>query len=65
MSEDNLNYYNGLPALLEEDLSAFEYYNSLPLDLKRRLEHEDVNSFDDMLSFVEEWNADEEYPRGF
>lgn len=64
MSQDDLNYYNGLPALLEEDLSAFEYYNALSPAVKRRLERADVNSFEDMLDLVEEWRAGEEYPRG-
>lgn len=55
MSEDTINYYNGLSALLEEDLSAFEYFNTLPDGLKQRLEAEDVNLFDDMLALTEEW----------
>lgn len=54
MSEDNLNYYNGLPALLEEDLSAFEYFNTLSEPIKRRIEEADVNSFEDMQELAEE-----------
>lgn len=55
MSEDNLNYYNGLSALLEEDLSAFEYFNTLPSGAKRAAEVEDINSFDALQDFAEDW----------
>ena len=55
MSEDNLNYYNGLSALLEGDLSAFEYFNTLPEAVKRRAEAEDINSFEDLQERAEEW----------
>lgn len=58
MSEDTMDYYNGLSALLEEDLSAFEYFNTLPEPLKRRMEEEDVSSFDDMLDLAEVWRQD-------
>lgn len=68
-SRDNLNYYNGLSALLEEDLSAFEYFNTLPEDVKRRAEAEDINSFDDLQEYAEKLMAEhagnypsEEYP---
>lgn len=48
----DLNYGAGLSDLLQQNLSAYEYYNSLPENIRRRIAEEDVGSFADMQSFV-------------
>jgi len=43
----------GISALLEQDLSSFEYYHSQPRRVQEMLENMDVSSFDDMQDAVE------------
>lgn len=50
---DDLQYQIGLEALLNEDLSSYEYYTALPRDVQRKLEARDVSSFADMQAYVE------------
>ena len=42
----------GLSELLENDLSSYEYFNSLPTKIQRKLEQYDVSSFEDMQQLV-------------
>ena len=46
---DNMN---GLTDLIDADTSAYEYYVSLPTDIKRRLDALDVTSFEEMQEKV-------------
>lgn len=41
-----------LSDLLDQDLSSYEYFYSLPLDIQRKIEENDVNSFADMQQLV-------------
>ncbi len=41
-----------LSDLLDQDLSSYEYFHSLPEDLQREIEASDVRSFDQMQTFV-------------
>jgi hypothetical protein len=43
----------GLSALLEHDLSSYEYYQTLPRDVKRKVEMCDVSSFAELQSYAE------------
>lgn len=45
----------GLSDLLEEDLTSYEYFHSLPKELKRRVEAMDATSFEEMQSCVAKW----------
>ena len=46
---DNMN---GLSDLIDADISAYEYYVSLPSDVKHRLDALDVTSFEEMQEKV-------------
>ena len=41
-----------LSDLLDQDLSSYEFFHSLPEDMQRKIEDSDVRSFDQMQSFV-------------
>ena len=43
----------GLSALLEQDLSSYEYFQSLPRDVQRKVEMCDVTSFAELQSYAE------------
>lgn len=47
---DNMN---GLTDLIDADISAYEYYVSLPTDIKCRLDELDVTSFEEMQEKVQ------------
>ena len=42
----------GLSALLEQDLSSYEYFQSLPRDVQRKVEMCDVTSFAELQSYA-------------
>lgn len=42
-----------LTDLLDQDLSSYEYFHSLPEELKKKLERRDVSTFAEMQEFVE------------
>lgn len=50
----NGRYELGLSALLEHDLSSYEYFNALPEDIKEEIRKRDARSFDEMQSIVAE-----------
>ena len=43
----------GLSALIEQDISSYEYYQSLPGEVKRKLEMCDVATFAELQSYAE------------
>lgn len=45
-------YQLGLSDLLEEDLSSYEYFNTLPNHIQRKLEQYDISSFEEMQQLV-------------
>ena len=42
----------GLSSLLEQDLTSYEYFNALPLDIQKKVKERDVASFDEMKDSV-------------
>lgn len=46
------SYQLGLSDLLDQNLSCYEYYHSLPEDLQRRIAKQDIGSFEEMQNFV-------------
>lgn len=53
METDNVSYHNGLSALLEEDLTSWEFFNSLSDKQRRMIEKQDISSFSDLQEYVE------------
>lgn len=45
-------YEIGLSALLEHDLSSYEFFNTLPKDIQEELQQRDAHSFEEMQSIV-------------
>ena len=41
-----------LSDLLDQDLTSYEYFHSLPEEIQRKVEDSDVRSFDELRSFV-------------
>ena len=47
-----------LSDLLDQDLSSYEYFHSLPLEIQKKIEESDVNSFADMQQMAEKIKSD-------
>lgn len=45
-------YDIGIDALLESDISSFEYFNTLSDEEKRRIKSADIGSFEEMQQLV-------------
>ena len=45
-------YHISLADLLDNDLSSYEYYNSLPEDIRRKIAEKDIGSFQEMQTYV-------------
>lgn len=43
-----------LSDLLDQDLTSYEYFHSLPEDIQHKAAESDVRSFDELQSFVEQ-----------
>lgn len=43
-----------LTDLLDQDISSYEYFNSLSEEMRRKIEHEDPTSFEEMQKIVAE-----------
>ena len=48
-----------LSDLLDQDLSSYEYFHSLPLEVQNKIEESDVNSFADMQQIAEKIKSDQ------
>ena len=48
------SYQLGLSDLLDQNLSCYEYFNSLPENVQRRIVQRDVASFEEMQQLVED-----------
>ena len=46
------SYSMGLSDLLDQDLSSYEYFYSLPDDIKHKIVRKDINSFEEMQDYV-------------
>lgn len=50
----NGQYELGLSALLEHDLSSYEYFNALPPKIKEEIVERDAHSFEEMQTIAAE-----------
>lgn len=57
---DDRSYRLGLSDLLDQDLTSYEYYQTLPEDIRRRIKERDVASFQDMQEAVAEFKGEQE-----
>ena len=48
-----------LSELLDQDLSSYEYFHSLPLEVQKKIEESDVNSFADMQQIAEKIQSEQ------
>ena len=48
------DYYLGITDLLDQDLTSYEYFYSLPPDLQSKVFAKDIASFAEMQAYVEE-----------
>ncbi len=48
-----------LSDLLDQDLSSYEYFHSLPLDIQKKIEESDVNSFSEMQQIAEKIKSEQ------
>lgn len=46
------SYSMGLSDLLDQDLSSYEYFYSLPDDIRHKIVRKDINSFKEMQDYV-------------
>lgn len=46
------SYQLGLSDLLDQNLSCYEYFHSLPRSIQQRIERRDLGSFEEMQEFV-------------
>ena len=53
--KDSIARHLGLSDLLEEDLTSYEYFHSLPEELQHKVEFVDAASFEEMQACVAEW----------
>ena len=49
---DGINSTLGLDDLLENDVSSYELYHSLPKEVQRKVRRRDVRSFGELCSYV-------------
>lgn len=49
---DNINSLLGLDDLLENDVSSYELFHSLPREVQQKVVQKDVRSFGELCSFV-------------
>ena len=55
------SYQLGLSELLDQDLSSYEYFYSLPVAVQQKIKQKDINSFDDMQEYVLHLKEVDEY----
>lgn len=52
-------YYSlGLSDLLENDLSSYEYFYSLPQKIQQKIKQKDIGSFEELHSFAQSLNEE-------
>lgn len=47
-------HFLGLDDMIQQNISSYEYFNSLPQSIRRRLESKDISSFSDMQKYAAE-----------
>lgn len=53
------SYQMGLSDLLDQDISSYEYFYSLPAKTQQRIIARDINSFEEMQSYVKRLKEEE------
>lgn len=48
-----------LSDLLDQDLSSYEYFHALPVEIQKKIEESDVNSFADMQQIAEKIKSEQ------
>ena len=48
-----------LSELVDQDLSSYEYFHSLPMEVHKQVEKSDVNSFADMQQIAEKIKSEQ------
>ena len=48
-----------LSDLLDQDFYSYEYFHSLPLEVQKKIEESDVNSFADMQQIAEKIKSEQ------
>ncbi len=51
------SYQLGISDLLDQDISSYEYFHSLPADIQQKIIQKDVMSFEEMQSYVKSLNG--------
>lgn len=51
----------GLSDLLDQDLTSYEYFHSLPKPLQKEIIQQDIGSFAAMQECVRDWKKNERY----
>ena len=52
------SYQLGLSDLLDQDISSYEYFYSLPEKIQQKIVMRDINSFEEMQDFVKNYKRD-------
>lgn len=47
-----LDFFLSLSDLLDQDISSYEYFYSLPAEIQQRIREQDISSFSDMQACV-------------
>lgn len=50
---DSIHSMLGLDDLLENDVSSYELFHSLPLEIQRKVIRKDVRSFSELCAYVD------------
>lgn len=56
MEKNDLAYHAGLSELLDQNLSAYEFFNGLPADVQKKLAQEDIRSFSDLQAYADRYH---------
>lgn len=51
MSFEDTNYHDQLSNLLRQELTAPEYFNTLPEEIRKKAKNENIGSYADLQSF--------------
>ena len=51
MSFEDVNYHDRVSDLLRQELTALEYFNTIPENIRKKAKREDIGSYADLQSF--------------
>jgi len=51
------SYQVGLSDLLDQDLSSYEYFYGLPVNIQQKIIARDINSFEEMQDYVRNFKS--------